>query len=86
MEYCPGGDMQQLLRKCRQTRDYICEDVIWKILTQLTLALKECHGHKPGKILHRDLKPANLFLDAKNNIKLGDFGLSRVLNENSQFA
>lgn len=58
------------------------EDVIWKIFTQLIVALNECHNRTP-KILHRDLKPANIFLDDHYNIKLGDFGLSRILSENS---
>ncbi|KAF7531929.1 hypothetical protein G7054_g8454 [Neopestalotiopsis clavispora] len=29
-------------------------------------------------ITHRDIKPQNIFLDAMDNIKLGDFGVSRV--------
>ena len=86
MEYCEGGDMGSLLKRCKKDQDFIAEDVIWKIFTQIVLALNECHTRKAGKILHRDLKPANIFLDAQNNIKLGDFGLARVLNENSTFA
>jgi len=33
MEYCKGGDMRTLLRKCRKNKDYINEDVVWKIFT-----------------------------------------------------
>ena len=86
MEYCEGGDVGTLLKKCKKESDYIAEDVIWKIFTQIVLALYECHKHKGGKILHRDLKPANIFLDGQNNIKLGDFGLSRIMGEQSMFA
>jgi NIMA (never in mitosis gene a)-related kinase len=86
MEYCEGGDMGTLIKKCKKEKDYIAEDVIWKVFTQILLALHECHTKKTGKILHRDLKPANIFLDGQNNIKLGDFGLSRVMNEQSMFA
>jgi serine/threonine protein kinase len=57
------------------------EDLIWKILAQITLALYDCHRRKEGKILHRDLKPGNVFLDANNNVKLGDFGLSRIMGD-----
>jgi len=62
------------------------EDVIWKILTRLILALEECHNKKDGKIFHRDIKPGNLFLDYCNNVKLGDFGLSRILGPESEYA
>ena len=86
MEYCEGGDMGQLIKKCKRTKDYIAEDVIWKIFMQISLALNECHHRAEGKVLHRDLKPGNIFLDANTNVKLGDFGLSRVLSDESEYA
>ena len=50
------------------------------------LALHACHTRPEGKILHRDLKPGNIFLDANYNVKLGDFGLSRMMGTESVFA
>ncbi len=85
MEYCENGDIGRLLKKCRKEHELISEDVIWKVFTEALLALRECHSHSP-KVLHRDLKPANLFLDRQHSIKLGDFGLSRMMGAESEFA
>lgn len=43
MEYCDGGDLQQLIRRCRKSQDHIAEDFIWKVLTQTVSALYHCH-------------------------------------------
>ena len=86
MEYCPGGDLNQLIKRCKQQKQYINEDIIWKIFSQVASALYACHTNKSGKILHRDIKPSNIFLDNDNNVKLGDFGLSLMLNNEKNFA
>lgn len=69
-------------------RRYLEEQFILRVMAQLTLALKECHRRSDGRatVLHRDLKPANIFLDIKQNVKLGDFGLARILNHDTSFA
>ena len=81
-----GGDMATYLKNLKRNRETIPEETVWRIFMQLVLALHEIHRRKEGKILHRDIKPANVFLDAQNNIKLGDFGLSKMLTEESAYA
>ena len=86
MEYCSGCDIGQLIKRCRRNRELIEEEIIWKIFIQVILALNACHNFKEGKILHRDIKQSNVFLDNENNVKLGDFGLSKILSNESNFA
>ncbi|PAA78510.1 hypothetical protein BOX15_Mlig013584g1, partial [Macrostomum lignano] len=87
MEYCDGGDLLKRIRAHREKKKYIPEQQIWKWLTQLSLALRCCHCRQGVKaVLHRDLKPANCFLDSDGNLKLGDFGLARVLRHSGSFA
>ncbi|KAJ3134379.1 G2-specific serine/threonine protein kinase [Irineochytrium annulatum] len=90
MEFCEGGDLAVIIRKCKRENKQIPEDVIWNLLSQLLLALNECHngtGKTHPTVLHRDIKPDNVFLDGAQNVKLGDFGLSRVIeNPELEFA
>lgn len=88
MEYCEGGDLGHFIAKHKKDGKPIFEEFVWKICAQIISALKECHSRtKNGKsVLHRDLKPANVFLDSNENVKLGDFGLARVLNHETSFA
>ncbi|EHA98106.1 Serine/threonine-protein kinase Nek2 [Heterocephalus glaber] len=88
MEYCEGGDLASVITKGTRERQYLDEEFVLRVMTQLTLALKECHRRSDSghTVLHRDLKPANVFLDGKQNVKLGDFGLARILNHDTSFA
>ncbi|GAA6060618.1 hypothetical protein JCM10212_004597 [Sporobolomyces blumeae] len=87
MEYCEGGDLSGVIQRCRKTGCLLPEDVVWAYLTQITLALHDCHSEVDAKgtrkpvILHRDIKPENVFLDKDNNLKLGDFGLSKAMQQ-----
>jgi len=88
MEYCPHGDLAQVIKSTKRKSPgaYIPEDSIWKIFTQILQAIHACHTRPEGKVLHRDLKPGNIFLDANHQVKLGDFGLAKLLDAESEYA
>ena len=45
---------------------------------QICLAIKHVHDRK---IIHRDIKGQNIFITKTNSLKLGDFGIARILNK-----
>ncbi|XP_019849874.1 PREDICTED: serine/threonine-protein kinase Nek11-like [Amphimedon queenslandica] len=81
-EYCEGGDLDYMLKKLKSTNKILDESLIMDWFIQLTNAVHYIHDRK---VLHRDLKTRNIFLKDKK-IKLGDFGISRILVATSDFA
>lgn len=86
MEFCAGGDLARFLAQQKRQQTPVAEEFIWKVLLQVSLALLSCHRREAGRIIHRDIKPGNIFLDQTLNVKLGDFGLSRIMGEQSEYA
>jgi len=76
MEYADFGDLATQIKLRRETQGSFSEKEIMHIHLQLALALTHIHRLK---ILHRDLKPLNIFLTRRWIVKLGDFGISKVL-------
>lgn len=48
------------------------------MIKQILSGLEFLHGHN---ILHHDLKPSNVLVDITGRLRLADFGLSRVLDD-----
>eukprot|EP00439_Symbiodinium_sp_Y106_P084572 s846_g26.t1 len=84
MEYCGGGDVRKAIKDKAKEGGHFTEEQIMTWFVQLCLALQYIHSEK---VLHRDLKTSNIFLTEDGSaIKLGDFGISRVLEGTTEAA
>ncbi|XP_043824465.1 serine/threonine-protein kinase Nek11 isoform X3 [Dromiciops gliroides] len=74
-EYCEGRDLDYKIQEYKEAGNTFPENQIIEWFIQLLLGVDYMHERR---ILHRDLKAKNIFL--KNNLlKIGDFGVSRLL-------
>ncbi|CAM2105666.1 serine/threonine-protein kinase Nek11 isoform X1 [Caretta caretta] len=74
-EYCEGRDLDCKIQEYKEAKKIFTESQIIEWFIQLLLGVNYMHERR---ILHRDLKAKNIFL--KNNLlKIGDFGVSRLL-------
>lgn len=69
LEYCPGGDLRQLLKRKGRLTDAEARVYLKGVLKGLA------YLHAKN-IAHRDIKLSNVLLDATNQIKLCDFGVA----------
>lgn len=81
MEYAASGSLGGVLKAAKGGG--LPEARVWRYLVQSLLGLAYIHSKK---IIHRDIKPQNLFLDAADNVKIGDLGIARNLSDGSDFA
>ena len=76
MEYVPGISLARLVaEKGRLSLTDACD-----YARQVALGLEHAHEHG---MVHRDIKPQNLMLTPAGQVKILDFGLSRLGNEES---
>ena len=59
------------------------EEKIWKFFIEMCLGIQYLHTNR---ILHRDIKTINMFLTKNDNIKIGDLGVARELNQTANMA
>ena len=82
-EYADLGDLSKIIKYQILSGYFFCEEIILNWFVQLCFAIKYIHSKN---ILHRDLKLSNIFLTSKGNIKLGDFGIAKILTSKDDLA
>ncbi len=71
MELVDGTDLAKLMRS-----GDVQPDQALSVVSQICEALQ--YAHDQG-VVHRDIKPGNILLDREGHVKLGDFGLAKLL-------
>ncbi|XP_040999062.1 mitogen-activated protein kinase kinase 9-like [Juglans microcarpa x Juglans regia] len=72
MEYMNLGSLDSLLK----THGTFSEPKLAGVARQVLDGLNYLHGHK---IIHRDLKPSNLLVNDAMEVKIADFGVSKIM-------
>ena len=78
MDFCEFGDLFSLLQSVKKKKVFVNEDIIWNIAIQVLIGLNYLHSKK---IIHRDIKLLNLFMTKDKRIKIGDMGMSTIVEE-----
>uniref|UniRef100_A0AC34QWR8 Protein kinase domain-containing protein n=1 Tax=Panagrolaimus sp. JU765 TaxID=591449 RepID=A0AC34QWR8_9BILA len=80
MEYADGGTLAQFLAR---RQEYVAESEIMYMFEQMLSAVAYLHDNN---VLHRDLKTANIFLTREKHVKIGDFGISKIMGTETRLA
>lgn len=75
MEFVEGETIQQRVKRCGRLPLTEALDVAYHIAEALNHAWQTTH------LIHRDVKPDNIFLATNGVVKLGDFGLAKMLRD-----
>jgi serine/threonine protein kinase len=76
-EYVPGAALDAWA-----CENHVSEGQALDVMIQLCDILTYLHTQSPP-VIHRDIKPGNIIITDDGRVKLIDFGISRVYNENT---
>ncbi|CAM9476142.1 unnamed protein product, partial [Chrysoparadoxa australica] len=82
LEYCPGTDLEQKLKLRKVMPEKIAKALLLQVVCGLQYLNTPQAGHQG--IIHYDLKPANILFDENDDVKITDFGLSKIMESNNE--
>ncbi|EFC36588.1 predicted protein [Naegleria gruberi] len=83
VEYLENGSLEKALYKSKIGKEKLSFETKLNILLDVGKGMTYLHSIRPNKIIHRDLKPGNILLTKNLNAKVSDFGLSKMVSNNT---
>ncbi|XP_072089559.1 L-type lectin-domain containing receptor kinase IX.1-like [Arachis hypogaea] len=80
-EFMENGSLDSYIFKGKSLLTW---EVRYNIARGLASSLLYLHEEWEQCVLHRDIKPSNVMLDPNFNVKLGDFGLARLMDHGTE--
>lgn len=80
MDFVAGRDLQEVIRDAARKGEKLSENQVLAWATQLLDAVDYLHAQDPP-VIHRDIKPANIKITPHGIVKLVDFGLVKMLQD-----
>ncbi|CAN6203599.1 unnamed protein product [Urochloa humidicola] len=81
-EYMPNGSVDDYLYG-KQGKPILSWANRWNIIKGIAHSLLYLHEEWEKVVVHRDIKPSNVLLDCEMNGRLGDFGLARLYDHDT---
>jgi eukaryotic-like serine/threonine-protein kinase len=87
MEYVDGLTLAELMRRARAGSLVVPSKVLSHIAREILSGLDYAHARARDangqllRVVHRDLSPANVLLSRHGEVKIGDFGVAKVLRD-----
>lgn len=83
LEYAKAGNLTNLIKQQKSSELYFDQETVLWYFYQLASAVQ--YIHEIG-IMHRDIKTLNIFIMQSGVLKLGDFGIAKILDSQVDLA
>lgn len=86
MEYVSGTDLDLLTTRLRDSGQWLSQDLALYLVSEAAKGLAYAHSgvDTPGPIVHQDVSPHNIMVSYSGAVKLGDFGIAKMVTPEAE--